>query len=417
VSDADESRTPRETGEPEACRALAYASHGRLARCRLVSEHASDMLSVHALDSQFTYSYASPAAKRLFGYEPQELEGRSAFDFIHPDDHSAVEETGAMLRELNDTVSLTYRLRTKTGPYTWVESTCRLVPDPTTGLPVEVIATTRSAETRVAAENERARLLHDADVARAAAETANRTKDQFLATMSHEFRTPLNAIAGHVEILQLGIHGPINDAQRHALGRIDRSQRYLLRLVNDILNMERLRTGRLEYDLKPVCISDLVEELEPMVGPQLAAKSLHFEVNLTKDCVAIADREKLEQVLINLISNAIKFTPEGGTVTIDCPSRSEGMSSDDHCFIRVSDTGVGIPDVKQSAIFEPFVQVDVSRSRRAEGAGLGLAISRDLSRGMGGDLRVRSIEGVGASFTICLPRAPALTESARTVVE
>ena len=395
------------TNEPDPCRALAYSPRGEHLRCRLLSEHASDMVSVHAIDEEFTYLYASPAAKRLFGYDAEELEQQSAFAFIHPDDCAAVEESGAQLRERNDTVSLTYRFRTKAGPYTWVESTCRFVPDPTTGQPIEVIATTRSAETRVAAEAERARLLHDADVARAAAEAANYTKDQFLAMMSHEFRTPLNAIAGHLEILQLGIHGPLNEKQRHALDRIDRSQRYLLRLVNDILNMERLRTGRLDYDVKPVRIADLVEELEPMIGPQLTAKSLQLVVDLSARDVALADREKLEQVLINLISNAIKFTPEGGSITLDCPQRAEPMPSDALCFVRVRDTGVGIPDVKQAAIFEPFVQVDVSPARRGEGAGLGLAISRDLSRGMGGDLRVRSLEGVGASFTVSLPRAPA----------
>jgi PAS domain S-box-containing protein len=406
MTDTGERRAEPATNATDACRALAYTPRGEHLRCRLLSEHASDMVSVHAIDEEFTYLYVSPAVKRLFGYDAEELEQHSAFAFIHPDDCAAVEESAAHMRELGETVSLTYRFRTKAGPYTWVESTCRFVPDSTTGEPMEVIATTRSAEVRVAAELERARLLRDADVARAAAESANHTKDQFLAMMSHEFRTPLNAIAGHVEILQLGIHGPINEKQRHALDRIDRSQRYLLRLVNDILNVERLRTGRLEYDVKPVRISDLVQELEPMIGPQLTAKSLQLVVDLSERDVALADREKLEQVLINLISNAVKFTPEGGSITLDCPRRAEQTEPDERCFVRVRDTGVGIPDGKQAAIFEPFVQVDISPSRRAEGAGLGLAISRDLSRGMGGDLRVRSIEGVGASFTISLPRAP-----------
>ena len=290
----------------------------------------------------------------------------------------------------------------------WVESTCRLVPDPVTGEPVEIIATTRSAEARVAAEAEQGRLLRDAEVARAAAEMANRTKDEFLAMMSHEFRTPLNAIAGYVDILRLGLQGPVTEAQLHALGRIDRAQRYLLRLVNDILNVERIRKGRLEYDLKPVHLSELVQELDPMIAPQLAAKSLRYAVYLTDADVVMADREKLAQVIINLISNAVKFTPEGGSVTIDCPRRADGATPDALCFIRVRDTGVGIPEGKQAAVFEPFIQVDVSPSRRADGAGLGLAISRDLSRGMGGELRIRSIEGAGASFTISLPRpAPA----------
>jgi PAS domain S-box-containing protein len=389
-----------------AYQALTYSPGGSHEWFRLVAEYASDMLSVHELDSAFTYRYASPAAKRLFGYDAADLIGRSAFDFIHPDDRAAVEESAVRLRERNETISATYRFRAEAGRYTWVESTCRLVPDPRTGEAVEIIATTRSAEARVAAEADQARLLREAEVARAAAEKANRTKDEFLAMMSHEFRTPLNAISGYVDILRLGLQGPVTEAQLHSLGRIDRAQRYLLRLVNDILNVERIRTGRLAYDLKPVRVSELVQELDPMIGPQLAAKFLRYSVYLTDADVVVADREKLAQVLINLVSNAVKFTPEGGSVTIDCPRRADGTTPDSLRFIRVRDTGVGIPEGKQAVVFEPFVQVDVAPSRRSEGAGLGLAISRDLSRGMGGELRVRSIEGEGASFTISLPCPP-----------
>ena len=386
-----------------ALHALAYRVDGAHARCRLVTEYASDMLSVHDLDSAFTYRYASPAARRLFGYETSDLVGNSAFAFIHPDDRAAVAESAVRLRERNETISATFRLRSKAGPYVWVESTCRLVPDPVTGEPVEIIATTRSAEARVAADAEQGRLLREAEVARAASEKANRTKDEFVAMMSHEFRTPLNAIAGYVDILRLGVHGPVTEAQRHALERIDRAQRYLLRLVNDILNVERIRTGRLEYDLTPVRVSEVVQELDPMIAPQLAAKSLRYAAYLTDADVVTADREKLAQVIVNLVSNAVKFTPEGGSVTIDRPRRADGTTRDAPCFIRVRDSGVGIPEGKHAAVFEPFIQVDVSPARRADGAGLGLAISRDLSRGMGGDLRVRSIEGEGASFTISLP--------------
>ena len=389
--------------EDAARQAVPYTPDGAHAWFRLVAEYASDMLSVHELDSAFTYRYASPAAKRLFGYEAAELVGRSAFDFIHPDDRTAVEASAVRLRERNETISATYRFLAEAGGYTWVESTCRLVPDPRSGEPVEIIATTRSAEARIAAEAEQARLLRDAEDARTVAEKANRTKDEFLAMMSHEFRTPLNAISGYADILRLGLQGPVTEAQLHSLGRIDRAQRYLLRLVNDILNLERIRTGRLEYDLKPVRVSELVQELDPMIGPQLASKSLRYAVYLTDADVVVADRDKLAQVIINLISNAVKFTPEGGNVTIDCPRRADGTMPDGLRFIRVRDTGVGIPEGKQAAVFEPFVQVDVAPSRRAEGAGLGLAISRDLSRGMGGELRVRSIEGEGASFTISLP--------------
>ena len=391
--------------DADACRALAYSPSGARVRCRLVTAFASDMVSVHDLDEGFTCRYVSPAAKRLFGYDVDELVGVRALDLVHPEDVSKVEEAAVLLRKSSDVGSATYRLRTSGGAYEWVESTCRVVPDPITGEPAELIATTRSAEARIAAEAEQARLLREAGIARAAAETANRTKDEFLAMMSHEFRTPLNAIAGHVDILQLGLHGPLTDAQRHALERVDLAQRYLLRLVNDILNVERLKAGRLEYDLQPVLLADLLHELEPMVEPQLRARSITYRVDVGPDDVVMADREKLMQVLINLISNAVKFTPHGGAVTIDSPRRAEESMPAGQCFIRVSDTGVGIPEGKQSSVFEPFVQVDASPSRRATGAGLGLSISRDLARGMCGQLRVRSAVGAGAAFTVTLPRA------------
>ena len=372
-------------------------------RCQLVTEYASDMISVHEVDEGAAYLYVSPAAERLFGYTAEELTGRSAFDFIHPDDRASIAEYAAKLRDSPDIATARYRFRVKSGRYEWVESTCRMVRDPLTLEPAEFVASTRSAEARVAIELERERLLMDADRARAAAEAADRTKDEFLAMMSHEFRTPLNAIAGHVQLLTLGIHGPLTDAQRGALERVDRAQRFLLRLVNDVLNVARLRAGRLEYDLQPVHLADVLADLEPLIGPQLGAKSIAYHVSVAPSVVVIADRERLEQILLNLVSNAVKFTPSGGSVTIDCPTRAAHPAVTDRCFVRVQDTGIGIPLNRQSSVFEPFVQVNTTPSGRAAGAGLGLSISRDLARGMGGELRVRGVEGAGASFTLSLP--------------
>jgi len=376
--------------------------HGSV-QCRLVTDYASDMISVHEVDEEATYLFASPAAERLFGYAPAELTGRSAFEFIHPADRADVAAFAARLRDGRDIVTVRYRLRRKSGRYEWVESTCRIAEDPITGEPAEFVATTRSAEARVAIEDEQERLLLEAGRARAAAESANRTKDEFLAMMSHEFRTPLNAISGHVQLLTLGIHGPLTDAQHAALDRVDRAQRYLLRLVNDLLNVARLKSGHLEYDLQPVALADVLAELEPMIEPQLAAKSIAYRADVSPDIVVVADREKLVQVLLNLLSNSVKFTPARGTVTIDAPRRAAPPAPPDLCFVRVRDTGIGIPLHKQSAVFEPFVQVDTSPSGRSAGAGLGLSISRDLARGMGGELRARSAEGAGASFTLTLP--------------
>jgi signal transduction histidine kinase/PAS domain-containing protein len=247
---------------------------------------------------------------------------------------------------------------------------------------------------------ERARLLESERRARAEAEAANRAKTDFLAVMSHELRTPLNAIAGHTELVEIGIHGPVTDAQRDALARIQRSQRHLLGLINDVLNFAKLEAGHVEYDIGEVPLHETVEAIEPLVSSQLRAKALRL---VPCDCadhpIARGDREKVRQVLLNLLSNAIKFTPEGGTIVVEC------VLHDGRVGVRVSDTGIGIPAEKLEQIFAPFVQVNRALSTMHEGTGLGLAISRDLARGMGGDLTVDSTEGEGSAFTLFLPVA------------
>ncbi|HKP77160.1 MAG TPA: ATP-binding protein [Longimicrobiaceae bacterium] len=237
----------------------------------------------------------------------------------------------------------------------------------------------------------------EADRQRAAAEEANRAKSAFLAVMSHELRTPLNAIGGYVQLLEMGIHGPVTDAQREALGRVERSQKHLLRLINDVLNLARIESGRVEYVLEPVDLAALMADVATMVEPQIGAKGLGLDVNVPAGVVARADREKVQQVVINLLSNALKFTPAGGRVRVDASRDGRVVC------LAVADTGIGIPPEKQASVFDPFVQVDMSRTRRSEGSGLGLAISRDLARGMGGDLALASAEGQGSTFTLSLP--------------
>jgi signal transduction histidine kinase len=217
--------------------------------------------------------------------------------------------------------------------------------------------------------------------------------------MSHELRTPLNAIGGYVQLLTMGVHGPVTPAQLEALGRIERAERHLLRLINDVLNLARIESGRVEYRIEPVALADVVDVVLPMVEPQLADAGLHHEETVPVALVARADREKVEQVLLNLLSNASKFTPAGGCVRVEARRDAERRAID----LRVSDTGVGIPADRVAQVFEPFVQVDSSHARRAQGTGLGLAISRDLARGMGGDLTAESVVGEGSTFTLTLP--------------
>lgn len=231
------------------------------------------------------------------------------------------------------------------------------------------------------------------------AEAANRTKSEFLAAMSHELRTPLNAIAGYVELLMLGVRGVVSEAQKADLARIQRSQQHLLGLINDILNFSRLEAGQVIYTIEPVSLANVIDNVVAMTAPQAAAKALDLHsAACAPELVARADASKLEQVLLNLLSNAVKFTPPGGHVTIWCGADG------DRVLVHIEDTGPGIPFDRHAAIFEPFVQLDRTLQNPRDGVGLGLAISRDLARGMHGELSVTSIVGLGSTFTLSLPR-------------
>jgi signal transduction histidine kinase len=281
------------------------------------------------------------------------------------------------------------------------------------GRPVRGAGVNVDVTERRRAEAERERLLDaeraarvEAEEARVAAEAANQAKSEFLTVMSHELRTPLNAVGGYAELLAMGLRGPVTEAQRVDLERLQRANRHLIALIADVLSFARIEGGQLEFHLESFDVADVVTDLEGLISPQLRAKGLGF----THDGCAgdtpgsphrvHADVEKTRQILANLLTNAIKFTDAGGQVSLAC----ERVASPAVVRLRVTDTGRGIADVHLDRVFEPFVQVDRHLTHNSQqGVGLGLAISRDLARGMGGDLTVESTVGRGSTFTLTLP--------------
>jgi PAS domain S-box-containing protein len=236
--------------------------------------------------------------------------------------------------------------------------------------------------------------------ARRLAEQANEAKAKFLSMMSHDLRTPLTAISGLADLLAADLHGPLNDEQRAEVQRIRGASRELARMINDILAFAQLESGKVKVHPQPVPLQAAFERAESLIRlrVQQAELSLHSDV-CADDTVVRADPDRLQQVLLNLLTNAIKFTPRGGSVTVSCE-----RTDDDRVLIRVHDTGVGIPREQLELIFDPFVQLDVQPGDPMQrGVGLGLAISRDLARAMDGELTADSIPGQGSVFTLDLP--------------
>ena len=247
---------------------------------------------------------------------------------------------------------------------------------------------------------DRARLHGEAVALKTKAESASQAKTLFLGAMSHELRTPLNAIGGYVDLIDMGLRGPVTEAQRSDLARIRSNQQHLIGLVTDLLNFVQVGSGQALYTLADVAMHEALAAGVALVEPLLLQNELVLDgVSCDATIVARADRQKVVQIIGNLLSNAIKFTLPGGRIEMRCEAR------EDTVLLRVTDTGIGIPPDQLAAIFEPFFQVRSGLAGRDSGVGLGLAISRDLGRAMGGDLTVVSEPGVGSTFTLSLPSA------------
>jgi len=234
--------------------------------------------------------------------------------------------------------------------------------------------------------------------AKIAAEAASKSKDEFLATMSHELRTPLNSIIGFSDILQDKNFGELNEKQAKYVEHISRGGRHLLELINDILDLSKVEAGKMELEYEQFYISDAIDEIRKLIDPLAIKKNIHLDVNLDSRLGKIdADKTRFKQILYNLVSNAIKFTPEKGHVTV------RARLFDNSVQLSVQDTGIGIAKNDMDKLFQPFKQLNPYLTREHEGTGLGLALVKKFVEMHGGRIRVKSELEKGSSFIFTIP--------------
>jgi signal transduction histidine kinase len=282
----------------------------------------------------------------------------------------------------------------------------------------EDLALAEDLAARSAMAIENARLYREAQLARHQAEAANRAKSQFLAMTSHEIRTPINAIIGFAQLLELGLAGPVTDEQRAHLERIHASSRHLLGLVNQVLDLAKVESGQMMVRHEPGNLSEAVQAACEIIHARVVECGLTIERRCDPRMGAsyVGDPDRVRQILLNLLGNACKFTEPGGWIEIRCgitgkvPPEVRLAGSGPWAYVAVEDTGTGIAPEDQKRIFEPFVQGSEGNTRTKDGSGLGLAIARQFSQLMGGDLTMRSTPGQGSTFTLWLPPGPDAAE-------
>jgi len=342
--------------------------------------------------------------KRAFGLPVDSESNDEVFHrILHPADTERVDEAVARAFDPDGDglYDCEYRTLGGDGKVRWIHAVGRVMFEESGGerKATRFIGTVADISERVSLLEAERTARAEAEFARQRAEEANRAKSEFLAKMSHELRTPLNAIGGHAELIELGVHGVVTPEQTAALGRIRTNEKHLLGLINDILDFSKLEAGAVRLDIREIEIAPILESLEPLIGPLFGAKHVAYTVaECDKTLRARGDAERVTQICINLLSNALKATSPEGKVSRECDSDNATVC------IHVRDTGVGIPPERIESVFSPFTQLGRTLTSANSGVGLGLAISRELARAMSGDVTVVSYPGVGSTFTLSLPR-------------
>lgn len=336
--------------------------------------------------------YVSPACRDVLGYEPEELMKQSLTDVVHPDDVVVLQQTMAALQSGTLRSTVTYRGQHKNGHYVWLEIAFRAVLDPDTGMLHEIMASTRDISARKLSELQ---LAH----AKEAAEIANRAKSNFLSGMSHELRTPLNAIIGFSDVMARELFGPISNQKYAGYARdIRASGEHLLDLINDILDHAKIESGQFKLHESVLDMADVVEFTVQMVTLHAEQAKLILHADIQSGIRLFADERRVRQILLNLLNNAIKYTPEGGHVRVGA-----GFSASGGFLLIVSDTGIGMSATDQQRALQPFAQIDNERNRSQQGTGLGLTLTRRLAELHGGQLDLRSAVGEGTTVTVSFP--------------
>ena len=365
-------------------------------RYRLLAENATDMITRH--DEKGRVVFASLGAQQLFGEPAQKMIGDGLFERVHVADRPAYLTALSRCHANGEPIAVEFRVRRAgaAGParYVWVEMRCRpMRPQDTTAVErPSIVAVTRDVSDRKAQEAELTRTRDEA-------ESASRAKTQFLANMSHELRTPLNAVIGFSEILNRELFGALGEARYRDYARlIHESGEHLLNVVNDILDISKIEAGKFKIVKEPFEVASLVKSCCELMRHTAEQRSLSLIVDVAPGIPELpADKRACKQMLLNVISNAIKFTDPGGWVRVS--ARVEGESVE----LAVADNGIGIAEADLPKLGNPFVQANNSYDRSYDGAGLGLSVVKGLARLHGGQLELASTLGQGTTAAILLP--------------
>lgn len=365
---------------------------------RFMAEEATDIIIHHGKNG--VPVFISPAVQQVLGVSAEDCLGREPFRFCHPDDLPTVKAVIEHARRTLTTCTYSHRAMHKDGHHVWLESRVRFVKNPQTGEADSAITVTRDITERKRVENE---LL----AARERAEFASHTKSRFLANMSHELRTPLNAIIGFSDILQREMFGPVGSAQYLDYAKlINESGGMLLDLINDLLDMSKIEAGKFELHLEEFLASDVINATLRLVSGRAQEKRVGLVINAAPEQMLRADLRAFKQILLNLMSNAVKFTEAGGKIYVDAMAVGETFK------LTVRDTGIGIPAHILPRLARPFEQASNDPARAHGGSGLGLALVKSLTQLHGGEFTIESQEGKGTTVTVTLPLAPTEAERA-----